>query len=288
MAEFIKGTELSLALEQMISNADDYLWLISPYIKLHDRIKDELKRKKENHNLEIVIVFGKNEAEITKSLSNEDFLFLKEFPNVQICYEKNLHAKFYASEDFSLVTSMNLHQFSQNTNVEAGIKMYPKSALKHIANIATSTNDAGEVAFNYFASIIEHSEIKFKKVPVFENGFLNLSKKYVHSKVEVDLISKTENMNYNNREVNPKVNYSYSNSYQAPQQSTGYCIRTGQQIPFDPSKPFCYEAYKSWAQFEDIDFCEMYCHLTGKKSYGKTSMRNPIINSMLGNSKSRY
>ena len=46
MAEFIYGTELNLALEDMISGAKEYLWFISPYIKLHDRIKDELKRRK--------------------------------------------------------------------------------------------------------------------------------------------------------------------------------------------------------------------------------------------------
>lgn len=274
MVEFIKGTELNIALEEMIEGADTNLWLISPYIKLHDRIKDELKRKKEYHALEIVIVFGKNEGDLTKSLSNEDFLFLKDFPNVEICYEKNLHAKFYASENFSLITSMNLHQFSQNNNVEAGIKMYPKNALKLITDLATKSYDAGDKAIEYFESIIQHSQVMFKRVPVFEKGFLNMSKKYVRSETEIDLISKPA-LIYKNGENKPKNNYSYSNSFQQPQM--GYCIRTGQQIPFDPSRPFCYEAYKSWAQFENIDFSEMYCHATGQKSYGKTSMRNPIV-----------
>jgi PLD-like domain len=242
MAEFITGTALNLALENMIKYADNYLWLISPYIKLHDRIKDELKKKRENHNLEIVIVFGKNEGDLTKSLSNEDFLFLKDFTNVKICYEKNLHAKFYASEDFSLVTSMNLHQFSQNTNVEAGIKMYPQNALKQIVDRATNSYDAGDDAIVYFDSIIEHSEVMFKRTAIYEKGFLNMSKKYINSETEIDLISKQSKPIYNDKESKSKN--SYSKPYQSPEQTLGYCIRTGQQIPFDSSRPFSYESYK--------------------------------------------
>src|SRR5690242_4335944 len=105
MASFIYGTELNLALECMIQHAENYLWFISPYIKLHDRIKDELKRRKDADDLQIVVVFGKNETDISKSISIEDINFLKEFPHVLICYEKNLHAKFYSNENFSLITS---------------------------------------------------------------------------------------------------------------------------------------------------------------------------------------
>jgi hypothetical protein len=103
MAKFIYGTEINLMLEEMIKYADKYLWFISPYIKLHDRIKDELKRKKPQVGLRVVIVFGKNENDFSKSIASGDISFLKDFPNVLICYEKNLHAKYYASEDFSLL-----------------------------------------------------------------------------------------------------------------------------------------------------------------------------------------
>ncbi|MBK9982082.1 MAG: hypothetical protein IPP15_06575 [Saprospiraceae bacterium] len=57
----------------------------------------------------------------------------------------------------------------------------------------------------------------------------------------------------------------------------GYCIRTGEKIPFNPERPFSYNAYKSWAEYKNMDYPEAYCHKTGKPSYGKTSMRNPIL-----------
>lgn len=57
----------------------------------------------------------------------------------------------------------------------------------------------------------------------------------------------------------------------------GYCIRTGEQIQFNPERPLSYEAYKSWAKYEDKHYPEKYCHLTGQKSYGKTSFAEPIL-----------
>jgi hypothetical protein len=74
------------------------LWFISPYIKLHDRIKKELLKKIENYNLEIVIVFGKNENYKSKSISNDDLIFLQKFPNVLICYEKISTLNFMQAE----------------------------------------------------------------------------------------------------------------------------------------------------------------------------------------------
>lgn len=57
----------------------------------------------------------------------------------------------------------------------------------------------------------------------------------------------------------------------------GYCIRTGEQIQFNPERPLSYEAYKSWAKYEDMNYPEKYCHLTGQKSYGKTCFAKPIL-----------
>ena len=109
MAEFLKDTQLISALDEMIENADKFLWLISPYIKLHERTKSLLKAMTTyKPDVEVVVVFGKNEDALHKSISKEDIDFLKELPFIHIAYEKRLHAKFYASEDYAIITSMNL------------------------------------------------------------------------------------------------------------------------------------------------------------------------------------
>jgi RNA polymerase-binding transcription factor DksA len=78
------------------------------------------------------------------------------------------------------------------------------------------------------------------------------------------------------REYNNNYNNNASSNRQSNNQ-TGYCIRTGVEIPFNPSKPMCADAYKKWAQFANPEYQENFCHKTGKLSYGKTSMKDPIL-----------
>ena len=58
---------------------------------------------------------------------------------------------------------------------------------------------------------------------------------------------------------------------------TGYCIRTGKEIPFNPQKPLSYNAFQEWVKWENEFYPENYCHATGKKSNGKTNFANPIL-----------
>ncbi len=58
MAQLLKDSQVGAAIEELIDKADEFLWLISPYIKLHDRIKDKLKNAtRKNPGLEVVVVF---------------------------------------------------------------------------------------------------------------------------------------------------------------------------------------------------------------------------------------
>ena len=77
MAKFITGHELNSELEKIFKNASEKIILISPYIKLHDRDVSSLKVKKEYPEIQMIIVFGKNEEDISKSMKEEDFNFFK-------------------------------------------------------------------------------------------------------------------------------------------------------------------------------------------------------------------
>lgn len=68
---------------------------------------------------------------------------------------------------------------------------------------------------------------------------------------------------------------SWASAEMPPRQ--GYCIRTGEVIAFNPERPFCYSAYKSWAAFGNEEYPECYCHKTGQPSHGRTCKRQPIL-----------
>ena len=297
MDEFITDNRINLVLEEMIKSANEYLYLISPYIKLHDRLKAELKSKLTEHSLAITVVFGKNEGDAEKSVKKEDIDFFMQFPNIKICYEKNLHAKFYASEDCSMLTSMNLHQFSQNTNIEAAILMYPKKSLEQLANVLVTTQSIDEDAIKYFEQLIERSDEIYVSQPQYKKDFLGITKKYTHSEIVTNKIdhffTKKANNSFGNMSTTKKFAYnrtdffedeppynqpSHQQNYdQHRDRNTAFCIRTGRAIPFNMKMPYCPEAFNTWSQFRNPDYAEAYCHSTGKPSGGRTSMRSPVL-----------
>ena len=238
--------------------ADEFLIIISPFIKLHSRYKDSLKSKINNHKFELTVVFGKNEENISKSINADDLEFLKQFPNVKIAYEPRLHAKYYSNEFSALLTSMNLYDYSQDHNIEFGI-------LTKTGNFIADPLDKD--AFNYFDVVIENSELLFQKVPRYEKTNLGLTSKYVESEIEVDILEqRLSNSKQTNRITKKQESF-------AP----GFCIRTGVKILFNPKKPLSDKAYKNWLKFGNENFPEKYCHYSGEQSNGETTFIKPIL-----------
>ncbi len=277
MAQFLKGNQLNAELEKLFDQAESQLIVISPYIKLHSRFRDALKAKKDNPRLDIIFVFGKNEDDISKSLNNDDFEFLKEFPCVEIKYEPRLHAKYYANEYSSILSSMNLYDFSQNNNIEFGI-LTNGSLLSGIKDALTNDKVDGE-ALDYFFQVIKNAETVYRSVPVFESKMLGMTKKYTHSEVEIDELSGKFGKNKSFKSSSHKTSFQKpSISYSEPEiKEPGYCIRTGDKIPFNPERPLSYPAFKEWNKYKDENFKEKFCHFSGELSHGETSVKQPVL-----------
>lgn len=258
MAQFKKGNNLNSTLEEIFENAQKNLIIISPYIKLHSRFKDVLKPKLNEHRLQITIVFGKNEDDISKSFSLEDFNFFKEYPDIEIRYEPRLHAKYYANEESSLLSSMNLYDFSQNNNIEFGILTKNSSSDK-----------LDQEAYEYFKSVIDNGKLLFKNKPIIEEKLLGFSKKYLGFNNVVNELE--ELLKPNNK---PKNTYKPA---KRNEEKMGYCIRTGIKIPFNPKRPFSDKAFESWNRFKDDNYQEKFCHFSGESSNGETCFARPIL-----------
>jgi len=114
MTKFLDTTGVSYHLEQIIKNAKGRLIIISPFLKINDRIKSLLEDQN-RLRIDIRIVYGKIE------LQPDENDWLKTLDYIRLSFCKNLHAKCYMNEDEALVTSMNLYEFSQSNNNEMGI-----------------------------------------------------------------------------------------------------------------------------------------------------------------------
>ncbi|GGY30575.1 hypothetical protein GCM10008098_25110 [Rhodanobacter panaciterrae] len=114
MAKFLNTSATNYFLEEMIKEAKDRLILISPYLKLNDRMK-ELLSDKNRLKIDVRIVYGKSE------LHPDEISWLRELTYVRTSFCKNLHAKCYMNEELCIITSLNLYEFSQVNNNEMGI-----------------------------------------------------------------------------------------------------------------------------------------------------------------------
>jgi phosphatidylserine/phosphatidylglycerophosphate/cardiolipin synthase-like enzyme len=114
MAKFLDTTGVSYHLQQLINKANEKLVLISPYLKINDRIKQSLEDKN-RLKIDIRVVYGKNE------LQPEENNWLKSMTSIRSSFCKDLHAKCYLNENEVIITSMNLYEFSQVNNNEMGI-----------------------------------------------------------------------------------------------------------------------------------------------------------------------
>ena len=114
MAKFLNTSATNYFLEELIKDARDRLVLISPYLKLNDRVK-ELLADKNRLKIDVRMVYGKSE------LQPAEISWLREQTYIRTSFCRNLHAKCYINEELCIVTSLNLYEFSQVNNNEMGI-----------------------------------------------------------------------------------------------------------------------------------------------------------------------
>lgn len=219
MAKFLDTTGVSYHLQQLINKANEKLVIISPYLKINDRIKQSLEDKN-RMKIDIRVVYGKNE------LQPDENNWLKSMTSIRSSFCKDLHAKCYLNENEAILTSMNLYEFSQVNNNEMGI---------HIEKVT----DPG-----LYKDIYEEAQ-----------RLIRISDEIVISVEKAPTKGKTPNSD----------------------KMTGYCIRTGVEIPFDVNKPMSYDAFKSWSKYGDPEYPEKYCHFSGEPSNGETSVSRPIL-----------
>lgn len=114
MPKFLNTSATTYMLEELIKNAQERIYIVSPYLKLNDKIK-ELLEDKNRLKIDVRIIYGKTE------LNPKETEWLSKLDYVRLSFCKNLHAKCYVSEDVGIITSLNMYEFSQVNNNEMGV-----------------------------------------------------------------------------------------------------------------------------------------------------------------------
>ncbi|QNR24331.1 phospholipase D family protein [Croceimicrobium hydrocarbonivorans] len=263
MPEFLTSSHLNSKIESIIDNAQDNLFLISPYIKFSPPIKRRLADLKNRPKTRLTIVFGKNNDDLFKSINEEDLEFLRTLPNLELKHEGDLHAKVYMNDSEIILSSMNLYEYSQHNNIEFGVYGTAKGIISSLSSSITGSTSFDQEAVKYFWSVVKNARLIIDIEPQFEKGRVFSADKYKNSITKVDELA--------SRKTSPKK----SSSNQAAKM--GYCIRTGMSIPFNVKMPFSDKSFKSWERFGDENYPEKYCHFSGESSDGETCFSRPIL-----------
>ncbi len=114
MAKFLNTSAANYYLEEIIRLARDQLTLISPVLRLNDRVK-ELLEDKNQRKVEVHLAYEKNDLE------PEEINWLRGLSFIRTSFCRNLHATCYLNEQFGLVSSLNLHELSHAVGNEIGV-----------------------------------------------------------------------------------------------------------------------------------------------------------------------
>lgn len=286
MSKFLTGKDLDDAICDIIWDTERTLLIVSPYIKLDDYFKKLFDKHENNPKIHLILVFGKNEKAVKKSMSKADFDYFKKFLNISIIYVPNLHAKYYGNEKKGVITSINLYDYSFKNNIEFGV-------FREQSIMDNFTQSADKDAWVKCIEIAETNDVVFIKRPVFENKkmIIPLGKSYVKSDILFDSTDKFYGYRRKRNEEDKRLSdfpdelelgsvfseRPARETEEKKQNDFGYCIRSGEKIKFNLKQPMSRSSWKIWNEYRNEDFPENYCHKTGKKSNGKTSMRKPIL-----------
>ncbi len=155
MAEFLTTNGVSMHLEQIINNAKRQLILISPYLRINNRLRIALEDK-DRFKIDIRVVYGKNDLQAAENN------WLRSLLSIRSSFVEHLHAKCYLNESEALVTSMNLYEFSQQHNEEMGILVRKADDLELYEKIY---EEAERLIRSSKEFLIEVKEVKQERKP---------------------------------------------------------------------------------------------------------------------------
>ena len=242
MAKFLTTSGISHHLEEIIKRANEKVVIISPYLKINDRLKG-LLTDKDLLKIDIRVVYGKNELQPVEST------WLQGLNSIRTTFLENLHAKCYLNENEAIITSMNLYEFSQRNNEEMGILVSREADPELYREIDDESR-----------SLIRRG----KEVKLIVNPVIPTDKKSTSSEAAA---ATTASPRRSSRRRSATA------TLERP--STGHCIRCGESIPeAAESKPFCAKDWRTWNRFKRDEFPEKFCHFCGQTS--DTSKGKPL------------
>jgi hypothetical protein len=196
----------------------------------------------DKNSIPILIIYGKD------TLLPDERGKLQKLNNLKVRFCRNLHSKCYVNENSLVLTSMNMHEFSEQSNREMGV-LYDKSmeADKEI----------------YIAALGEINSIIRASYEEKETKAANETKKAKSS------TSHRPESSWN-MDISDALKVWFPTFSRIIGADTrGYCIRCGKRTPYNLDAPYCSSCFSEWVGYGgNTSYIEKHghCHTCGRHS----------------------
>lgn len=238
--DVLSSTDISREVLALIEGAKQVLILVSPYFDPWDRLTTEIKRAANRPGMKVALLLRGGEDRAKQEEKARDLAAV----GVRVAFLARLHAKVYISESQAIVTSMNLLKSSALDSWELAIRAHAKQDT---------------VLFN---EIVAHTK-----------GLMDRAKDEQEIAAKVKAASRVASLAAMVEGSRPAAPAPKSVSSRG-RAKTGHCIRCGDDIAFNPDRPFCPDCFKAWAKYENPGYKESHCHACGKER--STSFAKPL------------
>jgi phosphatidylserine/phosphatidylglycerophosphate/cardiolipin synthase-like enzyme len=246
MVEFLNTEGASYRLNQLIKNADHEIILISPFLKINQKIKDLIENQDRKRTTNIKIIYGKND------LQPDEHNWIKQLDSVRLSFCKELHAKCYLNEKEAIITSMNLYEYSQVNNYEMGIYVSKEDDPSLYQDIYNEAMDIFRIS----------DELKITVEKVEQKGETKLESKNTSSSTKASQSKKKTEAGFCIRckdqiKIDPMYPYCKTcftswNKYRNEEYKEKHCHICGKSTTSSKIKPTCYDCFK--VHNKDFDF----------------------------------
>lgn len=263
--KFLTTKPCASEIEEIVEQAKEFVWLVSPYIDIDRGLKERLQDQ-DRAGIPMRLVYGK------RKLREAESEWLNSLNSLRIYYRDSLHAKCYMNEDFALITSLNLYEYSQVNNDEFGILI----SRQDDEDLYQSVRDGAEYIFR-------HADIKKErddKSGVDEAAVddraeaVKLVQEIAEAKREMQEEERRENDATRKRSRKRTAKRERADRGKPALPQAGVCIRDGAEIGFDILKPYCDNCFRSWNRYKNRGYEENLCHACGRR--WPTDMDRPL------------
>jgi phosphatidylserine/phosphatidylglycerophosphate/cardiolipin synthase-like enzyme len=239
--------EVASQVIDIVQEAKQYVILITPYLELWRHAQTALGLAVKR-GVKCTVIIRKEDWK-PKTMDNISWL---QANGIQVKSVEWLHAKVYVNEHGVFVSSMNLTEVSTRNSLELGLAIREREAEKRVRDYIKNT---------VMPLAVPVSGLNATSAPQAPTRHIRRLQGPI--------------------DVTPR----YASAPQAPTRHTGppsptvlgTCIRCGRPLYPNPLKPLCDPCYDMWAQYENEDYAEHFCHVCGRPwetSYAKPLCRD--------------